>query len=97
MIIISRSYNIDDFKDFIDDIKDKSCSQIKKKKKKELHEVRASEQDNTEYAEMLRGFLFFIQWGKKPNAISKKEFQLFQPVFDKFLQSEEPFNSNCMK
>ena len=52
MIKISHSYDREGFKEFIEYIKEKSCSEIIQLSKKELHEVRALKKDDTEYAIM---------------------------------------------
>ncbi len=88
MVIITHSYDKEGFRLFIEKIKDKSCREIIKRSKKELKKIRISNKDDTNYAEFLRCFLFFLQWKKKPKSISKQEFQLFYPVF-KNLSSKE--------
>ena len=97
MIIISHSYDIEGFKQFIEEIKNQSCGEIIKLSKKELHEVRALKKGDTEYADILRGFLFFIQWGKKPKAISEKEFQLFRPVFESLVENGDHYGIEFMR
>lgn len=97
MIKISHNYNFEGFKDFVNMIKDKSYHEIVKWSKKELHEVRAQKKEDTEYADILRGFLFFIQWGKKPNAINDRQFQLFRPICENLVQREETFSYEDLK
>ena len=97
MIIISDASDIDDFKEFINNIKDKNCKEIIKLAKKELHRVRASGEEDTEYAEILRGFLFFMQWGKKPNAINEQQFQIFKPVLENLVEKRDSFRPEHLR
>lgn len=97
MIIISHSYNFEGFKEFVNIIKDKSYPEMVKWSKKELHEVRARKKGDTEYADILRGFLFFIQWGKKPNAINDQQFQLFRPVCENLAHKSKTFCYDDLK
>ncbi|MFW5976869.1 MAG: hypothetical protein ACOCQS_02875, partial [Bacillota bacterium] len=87
----AKSRDVKEFKEFVDEIKHKSCKEIVKISKKELHQIRAADKDDTEYADILRGFLFFLQWGKKPNAIDDKQFQLFKPVLENLAEKRDYF------
>ncbi|MFW5787326.1 MAG: hypothetical protein ACOCQ5_06110 [Halanaerobiales bacterium] len=91
MVIITGSSDLEDFKEFVDNIKNKSCKEIINVAKKELHRIRATDDDDTEYAEILRGFLFFLQWGKKPNAIDDEQFQIFKPVLENLVKKRDYF------
>ena len=97
MIIISDSTDINDFKEFINNIKDNNCKEIIKLAKKELHRVRAHDKADTEYAEILRGFLFFMQWGKKPNAIDEQQFQVFKPVLENLVEKGDYFRPEHLR
>ena len=92
MVIISDSYDLEDFKEFINEIKEKNSREIIQRAKKELHQVRTRDQGDTEYAEVLRGFLFFLQWGKKPSALNEKQFQVFKPVLVNLIEKKDAFN-----
>ncbi len=86
--MISQSYN---FKEFIDEVKDKSILEIIQLAEQEIYKaekrsygvhgaVRARKEGIVQYTAILKGFLFFMRSGIKPDGVDDWDFQLFSSV-----------------
>jgi len=92
--MISPSYNI---KEFVEAIKDEDYVEVIRQANLEVGEperrsfgvkgaIRARQQGSVEYAAVLKGFLFFMQYGVKPAGVTDSHFQLFHPVCENLVQ-----------
>ena len=50
---------------------------------------RAREQGSMEYAALLKEFLFFLHYRKRPGAVSSADFMLFKPVCENLVAKGE--------
>ena len=87
--MISLTFN---FIEFIDTVKDTDRLDIQRLAESEATEAEKIAQIKgygQNYAEVVRGFLYFMRYGQKPGGIEDEHFQMFRDVCEKLVAKKQ--------
>jgi len=89
-----------DIRKFVEKIKEEDLPEIIEKTSREAKRIenksfnkkgakRARKEGSIEYLENLKGLLFFLKKGKKPDSVSDEVFQKYRPIIKNLVQKGE--------